>query len=125
MSIVVPVVSEGTASNRVDDDKEDEEDNVYDRDLLPVILDIGKDPCLARLAVIAEDGWIVLPCSAVWITRRGEASRFIPNGFTLVGEVTCSWRLAASRLHKNNRESLSRYRRTKILLNYMMPIIRS
>lgn len=67
VSIVLPVVPEGTASNRVHDDEEDEEDDVNNSNLLPVVLDVGKDPSLARLAIVAEHRLVILPCVAVWI----------------------------------------------------------
>ena len=63
--VVIPVVPEGAASNRVDNNKEDEENDISYGNLLPVMLEVGENPCLARLAVIAKSGLATLPCVAV------------------------------------------------------------
>jgi len=98
VSIIVPVVPESTASNGVDDDEENEEDDVDYCHLLPVILDVGEDSSLAGLTVIAEDRWIVLPCIAVGDV--GDQTRwFRPDGCILEGEVTFTGRVAASSLN--------------------------
>lgn len=46
-SIILSVVPESAASNRVDDDEENHEDDVDNCDLLPVPLYVGENTCLA------------------------------------------------------------------------------
>ena len=65
ISIFLPVVPEGTASDGVDNNKENEKDDVYNSHLLPVMLEIRKNTSLARLAIVAKHVRIVLPSVAV------------------------------------------------------------
>lgn len=100
--IVLPIVPEGTASDRVDDNKENEEDDVYDGHLLPVMLEIGKNTGLAGLAIVAKNFRIILPSVAVRVAGN-KISRLGPNSFALVSEVAGGRRLAASRLLRSSK----------------------
>lgn len=85
--IVLPIVPEGTTSNRVDDNKEHEKDDVDGSNLLPVILDVGKKTSLARLAVVAEDALIIRPSGTVWVVGHEACFRFIPHSGILVNKA--------------------------------------
>jgi len=112
--IIVPVVPESTAPDREDDNEKDEHDDVDDRHLLPVILDVGKHTGLARLAIEAQLGLVALP--GVAVADGGvvaEPCRLVPHSFAPVGEVADSWRLAASRLQNEETREKSIRRSSK------------
>lgn len=67
VAIVAPVVPQSTATDRVDDDEENEDDYVEDSNLLPLVLDVGDDAGFAGLAIVAENRLIVAPGSTVTI----------------------------------------------------------
>lgn len=97
--VVLPIVPECAAPDRINDDEEDQEDDVDGGDLLPVVLQVGKHACLAGHAVVAEHGLVVRPCGAVGVISCSvEARGLDPDSLALVGKVTTCWWLAASRL---------------------------
>lgn len=98
IGIILSVIPEGTAPNGIDHNEENEDDDVDGGDLLPVVLEVGKHPCLARLAIVAERGLIVRPGVAVRIISGVKPDGFNPHCLNLVGEVTCCRRFAASGL---------------------------
>lgn len=67
MTVISLVVPKSTATNRVDNDKEDKEDAVDYCNFLPCALDVVEKTRLARLAIEAELVWCVVPALAVWI----------------------------------------------------------
>ena len=85
--IFLPVVPEGTASNRVHHNEEDERYNVDDCNLLPITLDVGKNTRFARLAIVAEDIRIILPDGAIRVVGGKPSCRFIPHSCALVVEA--------------------------------------
>lgn len=54
-------VAESTAADGVDGDEEEEDDNVEDRELVPVSSDRFEDSSFAGIALIAEHVWGVVP----------------------------------------------------------------
>lgn len=84
--MILPVVPEGTATDGVDYNQKDKKHYVDDRHLLPIALDVIKQSCLARLAIKAKAGWVVIPCVTVWV--RVVASILGPVDRAHVGETT-------------------------------------
>ncbi|CAA3017258.1 conserved oligomeric Golgi complex subunit 8 [Olea europaea subsp. europaea] len=60
---------DGNTTNGVNDIEEDEENNIDNSHPLPVALNVVRQPCLARLAVIAQDVRIIAPGSVVGISQ--------------------------------------------------------
>ncbi|ONK69678.1 uncharacterized protein A4U43_C05F25580 [Asparagus officinalis] len=83
ISIVLPVVPKGTASNRVDNDEKHKEDDVQDRDLLPIILDVGEDTSLARFTIVTEGVGIVVPDWAVGVVGGESICGLVPYSCAL------------------------------------------
>lgn len=101
--VVPPVGPECVATEGVDYDEEDKEDNVHDGDLLPVMLEVREHARLAGLAVVAEHALIVRPRIAVRVIGRIKAGWFDPNRLARIGEVACSGRFTAPGLYQNLR----------------------
>lgn len=116
VGVVTAVVPEGAAADGVDDDEEDEEDDVDGGHLLPVSLQIGQHPGLARLAVVAEHRLVVAPSVAVLVGVGAVIRRLIPHRRAPVGEVAGRWWLAATRLVLRNKQT------TRKNLYQMLPI---
>lgn len=65
--IVLPVVPESAAPDRVHNNQDDEEYNVNHSHLLPIMLDVIQQPSLAGIAVEAQNTWIIVPQPAIRI----------------------------------------------------------
>ena len=93
--VVRSVVPERMASERVDDEEQDKDDDVDDSNSLPVGLDVLEHTCLARVAVVAQHAHVVVPQQAISIGCR---TGVCPAGGGDIQESTFIRRLAATRL---------------------------
>lgn len=96
--VIIPVVSESTASNGVDNDQEHQEHHIHYSNLFPVIFNARQDPGLARIAVVAKHRLIVTPFLAIRVVRAAGADFSAPECRINVLQVTCRRWLATSRL---------------------------
>lgn len=67
--IIMPSVSESTASNRVDNNEKHKEYDIEYSNPLPVTLDIVQQPGFAGFTAVTQDIWIVAPQVTVWIVQ--------------------------------------------------------
>lgn len=95
--MVLSVVPESTAANRVDDNEKDEKYNVHNSNLLPVALNIIKQPSLASLAIEAQNIGIIFPQITVRIGRV--CSSPVPDNWAHISEIAVIGRFTATRLH--------------------------
>jgi len=86
-------VSEGAAATGADADESGEHDDIEDRDLVPVLADLLHHTGLARVALIAEDVWGIVPPVAVLILH--------PDRHASTVLARCWW-LAAARLQDSS-----------------------
>lgn len=78
------IVPKRRASNNVSNYKDDQYNDVYNRDLSPALLDAGQHSCLARVACIAELALVVAPPGTVIVVPHDPPSR-VPHRLIHVG----------------------------------------
>lgn len=92
------VVPESTATDRVEDDDEHENTGIDHSKQPPLFPDVGQNPGLARLAVVAQHRLVVTPRRAITVGHCWARFRDCPEGCILELQSTVRWWLAATRL---------------------------
>lgn len=60
-------VLESAAANRIDANEKHKHDNVKNRELVPVLPHVLQHPCLAGIALVAQQVWRIVPLVAILV----------------------------------------------------------